>query len=249
MKLVIEPTYRAHADFLSRLPETFAREGEVLYAGRNTVKRYRLGAETLVVKRFKRPNAIQRVVYTFFKPSKAERAYRYAAQMRALGIDTPHEAAYLELHHGGLLSDAYFVSAECCDPEIRDTLNAPDCPEALIHSLAQFLVEVHRRGVMHGDLNLTNILFRPTENGGYHFTLIDTNRSHFLTDPTQQQCLYNLRTLTHNRELLRRLILAYCDLREWNPNACIYEVFRQLDAMERRRRLKRKWQRALGLKR
>jgi tRNA A-37 threonylcarbamoyl transferase component Bud32 len=248
MKIIIEPTYAPCEDFLRALPERFATEGEVLYAGRNTVKRFTVGGEVLVVKRFKRPNLVQRVVYTFFRQSKAERAYLFAAQMRALGIDTPHEAAYLELKRGGLLLDSYFASAECRDPELRGPLNAPDCPEALITALAKFLVEVHRRGVMHGDLNLTNILFRPTDNGGYHFTLIDTNRSRFLTAPTQQQCLHNLRTLTHNRELMRRIVTAYCDLQGWNVNTSLYQVFQLVDRMERHHRIKRRWQRALGLR-
>jgi tRNA A-37 threonylcarbamoyl transferase component Bud32 len=248
MRYLIDSTFQQHEDFVRRLPELFVCEGELLYAGRNTVKRFVQGADVLVVKRFKRPNWVQRIVYTFFKPGKARRAYLYAGQMRALGIDTPREVAYVECRRGGLLCDSYFVSTECRDPEIRDTLNAPDCPPQLITALARFLVEVHRRGVMHGDLNLTNILFRPTDRGGYHFTLIDTNRSRFLTDPTRQDCLSNLRTLTHDRDLMRRILEAYCAVREWNTNVCIYEVFQCLDRFERRRRIKRRWQRLLGLR-
>ncbi len=248
MRLIIEPSFRQHEEFLRRLPELFAREGEVLYAGRNTVKRFVCGTDVLVVKHFKRPNLAQRIAYTFFKPSKARRAYLFAGQMRALGVDTPHEVAYLECTKCGMFSDAYFVSTECRDPEIRDTIVAPNCPPQLLTALARFIAEVHRRGVMHGDLNLTNILFRPTEHGGYHFTLIDTNRSRFLTAPTRQDCLYNLRTLTHDRDLMRRILEAYCAVREWNTSSCIYEVFLYLDRFERRRRIKRRWQRLLGLR-
>jgi tRNA A-37 threonylcarbamoyl transferase component Bud32 len=240
MRTVIHPDYHTLEAFIRQLPATFEREGEVLWAGRNTVKQYTVHGTPLVVKRFKRPNIVQRIAYTFFKKSKAERAYLYAALLREKGIDTPHEVAFIEQKAQGLLQDTYFVSAVCNDPEIRDTLRRPDCPEALIRALAAFLVEVHCQGVMHGDLNLTNILFRQEADGHYHFTLIDTNRSRFLTSATRQDCLHNLRTLTHERPLLRRILTAYCQLRGWDVESSLQAVIRELEGMEKRKAAKKK---------
>ena len=48
-------------DFAERLPELFDREGEVLHAGRNTIKAFEAEGERLVVKRFKRPNLLRAV--------------------------------------------------------------------------------------------------------------------------------------------------------------------------------------------
>lgn len=68
-------------DFTERLPELFDREGEVLHAGRNTIKAFEAEGERLVVKRFKRPNLLRAVIYTFFRRSKARRSYEHAVRL------------------------------------------------------------------------------------------------------------------------------------------------------------------------
>ena len=82
MKIVIHPDFMQTADFIKQLPQHFAQEGELLYEGRNEVRRYRVKNEWLVVKKYKQPNIIQRIVYTFFKKSKTERAYLFAGMLR-----------------------------------------------------------------------------------------------------------------------------------------------------------------------
>ena len=64
MKIVIHPDFMQTADFIKQLPQHFAQEGELLYEGRNEVRRYRVKNEWLVVKKYKQPNIIQRIVYT-----------------------------------------------------------------------------------------------------------------------------------------------------------------------------------------
>lgn len=97
-------------DFAERLPELFDREGEVLHAGRNTIKAFEAEGERLVVKRFKRPNLLRAVIYTFFRRSKARRSYEHAVRLRALGVDSPELVAWSEYRRRGLLCDSYYVS-------------------------------------------------------------------------------------------------------------------------------------------
>ena len=97
-------------DFTERLPELFDREGEVLHAGRNTIKAFEAEGERLVVKRFKRPNLLRAVIYTFFRRSKARRSYEHAVRLRALGVDSPEPVAWSEYRRRGLLCDSYYVS-------------------------------------------------------------------------------------------------------------------------------------------
>ena len=94
-------------DFTERLPELFDREGEVLHAGRNTIKAFEAEGERLVVKRFKRPNLLRAVIYTFFRRSKARRSYEHAVRLRALGVDSPEPVAWSEYRRRGLLCDSY----------------------------------------------------------------------------------------------------------------------------------------------
>lgn len=85
MKIVIHPDFMQTADFIKQLPQHFAQEGELLYEGRNEVRRYRVKNEWLVVKKYKQPNIIQRIVYTFFQEKQNGTGLpfcRHAAQER-----------------------------------------------------------------------------------------------------------------------------------------------------------------------
>ena len=247
MRVIIHPDYNDLTDFIKQLPETFFHTGELLYEGRNTVKRYHVGGHTLVVKRYKHPNIYQRVTYTFFKQSKTERAYRFAARMRELGIDTPHEVAFIETKRRGLFTIGYFVALNCDYPPVSTTMAANEFTPPLAESLARFLVELHEKGILHGDLNPTNILYHTDDTGQYRFSLIDTNRSIFKR-PTPDECLDNLKRLTHKREVLVYIISLYARRRGWDADECVHKVIRQLERFEEHRRIKRRFQDFFGIR-
>lgn len=247
MKVVIHPDYVHLTSFIKQLPQQFEQEGEVLYEGRNMVKRYRVNNEYLVVKRYKRPNIFQRIAYTFFKKSKTHRAYLFGGMLRKRGFDTPHEVAYIEKKNGGLFSDGYFISLCCEYPSLATLLRKPKFELQPANELAAFIVELHTQGVLHGDLNLTNILYQIDSTGHYRFTLIDTNRSLFKV-PTRKECMDNLKRITHNKALLRYIAMQYATLRGWNPKECALEVCHFLLLFEQKRRRKRRLQALIGIK-
>ena len=247
MKVIVHPEYRNLTSFVQYLPVTFDCNGELLYRGRNTVKRYEVGGVCVVVKKYKHPNLIQRIAYTFFKKSKTERAYKFAALLREKQIDTPHEVAYIEIKKQGLFTTGFFISENCSDPDTSVLLKEGDFDHCLANALAGFLVELHEKGILHGDLNLTNILYHSDEDQHYHFSLIDTNRSVF-KKPTHHECLDNLKRITHNRELLIYIITLYAKRRGWNPEECVEQVIHQLGRFEESRRIKRKFQDFFGIR-
>lgn len=248
MKIVIHPEFVDAADFITQLPRLFEQEGELLYESRNLVKRYRVNGKEMVVKKYKQPNILQRVVYTFFKKSKAERAYLFAGMLRERGFDTPHEIAYIEQKKNGLFLDGYFISLNCDDPPLSELLRKRDFDRRPADKLAAYMVQLHQKGALHGDLNLTNILYHTDEKGNYEFTLIDTNRSKFKSSPTQQECLENLKRLTHSKALLRYIVFQYATIRGWNARECALKVFRYLLLFEHKRKRKRRLQSWIGIK-
>ena len=56
MKIIINPAYQQLADFVSRIPDIFDREGSVIYEGRYVIKVFQAGNIVLNVKRFKKPS-------------------------------------------------------------------------------------------------------------------------------------------------------------------------------------------------
>ena len=96
---VIAADCKQLAGFIMMLPERMARgEGRLLHAGRNEVRLFTVGGSALVVKRYKRVNAVQRVAYTFFRRTKARRAYDYAGAVPVL----EHRGAMLNTGDGTL---------------------------------------------------------------------------------------------------------------------------------------------------
>lgn len=68
MRFAIHPAYSGDEveTFLEQLPMMFDGEGEMLYDKRNQVKRFVLpSGRPVIVKRFKKPILIQRIIYGF----------------------------------------------------------------------------------------------------------------------------------------------------------------------------------------
>ncbi len=232
-KIVISSDDMSLQNFIMELPRTFSVMGTTLFKGRNEVKAFNINGRTLVVKRYKRPNIVQRIAYSFFKRSKAERAYLYAQLMREKGINTPREIAYVELREGLLLSDSFFVSEPCMLPSLSKILGNGQFDRNAADALACQLAVMHKKGVMHGDLNLTNILYDKNEDNSFTFWFIDTNRSSFI-QPDKSDCLNNLKRLTHDRELMRYIVSRYAETRGWNVDETVAGVMEKLIRFEHR---------------
>lgn len=238
MKVTISGEYSKYRDFIESIPHVFDTcGGETLKDRRNSVKVLHHDGKAFVVKRFKRVNCIQSVVYSFFRPTKAERAYRFAQEMRRRGISTPREIAYMEQTRCGLFSVGYFVSEQSMGVEAFTRLVDPEefC-RPLADAIAGYVVFMHSRGVLHGDLNSANFLFVEDGKGGYKFDVIDTNRSHFCDGmPTDEQCLENLKRFTHRRDLYEYFIRQYAIRRGWDENATVEKAVKLLERFENRK--------------
>lgn len=264
-KTVISPDYADLGEEIASLPKRFASEGSLLFAGRNEIRLMTIGGRQLVVKRYGRLNTLRAVSYTLFSSSKASRAYHYAREMSRRGIDTPGAVAYIEIHRRGLLRDCYFVSEYTADRPLFDVLvETPAYDRRLAAEVGRFVAMMHERGVIHGDPNLNNILYRPLGAGDYHFSVIDTNRSRFsglkgaakeskvikdfsfFPSLSRQACLANLKRLTHRRDLLHDILTAYAEARGWDAAATIAAVERRLGRFERNRRRRHAIQRFFG---
>ena len=237
MKTIIDSHFSQYADYISQLPAMMARgEGETVYDKRNRVVRFEHEGLVMMVKRFKRANIIQQIAYTFFRKSKSRRAFLFAEEFRLRGIETPQRVAYMEEHRWGLFTVGYFVSLETDGTEthllLREVL---DFSHELADAVARQVVLMHSRGILHGDLNLSNFLCRQSSDG-YQFTMIDINRSRF-TDgwPADEQCLQNLVRLTHRRDLYEYLVRSYARRRGWDEAVSSQRALLLLEQFEKKR--------------
>ena len=89
MKVVIAETYKPQETALQQIIATYEETGELIYDGsRNSLKKFPLLDKEVIVKAFRAPNLINKIVYRFFRKSKAERSFLYAKKLESFGIGT-----------------------------------------------------------------------------------------------------------------------------------------------------------------
>lgn len=208
MPLVINPKYSNLHHFANNLakPDWFNNNGAVLFDGRNCIKLFEADGIKIAVKRFGHLSLLNRLIYGRLRKSKARRAYEYAAKLNKLGINTPEEIAYLDIREKGLLKYSYFACLYTDYDSMlpffyQRTLNPVEFNDIvpLLDELAGFLYKMHEAGVLHNDLNYTNILYKEIQNGDsspkFDFTIIDANRMDFRKKLSLKKRMHNLRRL------------------------------------------------------
>ena len=167
-------------NFIRRLPDDFSNSGELIYIGRNDVRVIKVNGLILAVKYFKQLTLANRYIYATIRKSKARRAYEHTSLLLEKGITSPENVAYINCYKYGMLYKAYYVSLYTDYKPFKDLLALPILEtEGALKAFARFTYKLHRNGVFHNDYNISNILYRFTDNQ-YDFSLIDNNRMSFL---------------------------------------------------------------------
>lgn len=178
MKVHIHPHYAAYESLIRVIPSGEYEREEVYCNRRNTVEKIRLKDKLFVLKKYKRPALINCLIYTWFRKSKARRAFEYAELFLNRGIETAAPVAYIEIKKNGFFHTGYFLSEFLSYPLVADTDKNGICGEekdALMHDLVLFTLQLHLNKVIPLDYNPNNIFYHK-ENDKYNFALIDINR-------------------------------------------------------------------------
>ena len=237
MNIVVASEYEDFRAWLMQMPRLFDdNQGELLYRGRNQIRLFDVDGRKLVVKRFKRNDIIKAVVYTLFRKNKARRSYENAGLLRQRGFVTPHEVAYIEQRTAGLVTQVYYVCAYTDGEPIRPRLIEQEpFDERLATDYARYVASLHESGVLHRDLNPTNVLF--SENGepvAVSFELIDINRMQFFDGAVPKAaCMENLTLFYWLTPAYRFILDEYARQRGWSE-ADVAEAIRVKQRHDRR---------------
>ncbi len=225
MKIVLNPTFAFLKDFIVTLPEAFTQSGEIIYKGRNEIRVYQVNDLQLNVKRYKKPILFNRIVYSFFRPTKAERAYQNALRVLEKGFETPTPVAYIEKTDGGLFSDGYFVSLQCPYPYTFRKFGGEEQlagNEAVLAQFARYTARLHANHILHLDYSPGNILF-DTIGGVVRFSLLDINRMQFCDVDEDMGCR-SFERLSVSEEMFRFMAAEYAKARGFDAEKCIEKV-------------------------
>lgn len=170
---------------------------------RNSLKLFEFEGMTVNVKSFKIPNAINQVVYRFFRKSKAQRSFEYANKLQELGIGTPQPIAYFESKTPLLFKKSYYMSEQLnCEYTYRDLtfdFNIPDY-EAILRAFTRFTFTLHENHVLFLDHSPGNTLIS-IEDDGFDFFLVDLNRMEFKNLNFNER-IKNFARLTTHKEMV-----------------------------------------------
>lgn len=222
MQYEVNPKYQYLEPCLLTIPERFEREGEVIYKGRNTLKVFDYLGVRLCVKSFKVPHLINKMVYAYFRKSKAERSFRFATRFVDLGIGTPAPVAYLVFRNNFGVSHSYYISLQQdCDFTFRGIATLPEVEQDEVYrAFARFTYDFHAKGVFFVDHSPGNTLIKKDASGQWHFWLVDLNRTRFGKVSTEEG-LKNLCMLELPDDKLTVIAREYARLTNSDPEKMV----------------------------
>ena len=246
--------YKIHSnngieDFVLNIRENFKADAKVLYNQRNIIKLFEIDGNQYVVKSFKNPHLINRIVYSFFRESKAERSYINTKKLESLKIGTPPPVAYIEFYSSFLIKESFYISEYFdFDYQMSDALYDEnfDDRDSVFKQFAEFTYKIHNKGVFHSDYNHGNILFKNNK-GIYEFSLVDVNRMKFMTlnDDLRMKSVCRL---TSDLVTLKLILKHYCDASNKNFLHLLMLLKRHVGKLENLQKGKLFLKKMIGLK-
>lgn len=218
-KLIVNEKFKIFEDFLYNIKEFFQENSNTIHKARNEIKVLEHKDKNLVVKSFKIPNILNKIVYTFFKKSKACKSYEYALK---IGDFTAKPIGYIEFFKSSLIDESYFVSEQFdYDCTIREPLLDTNYSEKveIFKAFARFTYSLHENNIYHLDYSPGNILLKK-ENDEFIFKIVDINRMKFLSMPLDLR-LENFKKLWAKDEDLEIIIKEYAKVSNENEDECI----------------------------
>jgi hypothetical protein len=181
---------------------------------RNKIKIFESEGQQVNVKSFKIPNFINKLVYRYFRDSKAKRSFLFANKLLALGIGTPKPLAYFEYTTFFGLLDSYYISEHLAvDLTFRELVEIPDYPNhaTILQQFMHFCYDLHEKGIEFLDHSPGNTLIVQTAPGQYQFYLVDLNRMQFHTHMPFEMRMKNLSRLTPKKEMVEQMGAFYAE--------------------------------------
>ena len=220
--MTIHNNFKDIEEFIASVPSLFEKgEGEVIYKGRNELRCFSYGGKEFIVKSFRRPHFINRLVYGFFRPSKASRAYQNAIKLMELGVGTPVPVAYIDICSNLLFDKSYLITlkSECSHVYVELFQKDFKEEEQVLREIGRVTAIMHNKGYVHKDYGCGNILFENTPEG-VKIEMVDLNRMYFGKVDIKMGCK-NFERLPCTPQMHKWIAQEYAKGRNFNPDECL----------------------------
>lgn len=216
MDIRIDTDYLHKEDYLTESVLKYDSNKNILFENsRNQIKTDKLDEIKIAIKSFKIPNCFNRIVYKYFRKSKAMRSYENGKFLLQNHIGTPKPIACFNNYNAVGLLDTYYISEYLeVDLTLGELINNKSYPDRdlILRQFTQFTYRLHQIGVEFLDHSGGNTLIRKTSTGVYDFFLVDLNRMRFHKNLSFDKRMRNLRRLTPEKEIIRIISNEYSKL-------------------------------------
>lgn len=218
-KYILNEDFPSFKDFLLSIQSSFIKNTQSIHKARNELKIISYNDLATVVKSFKVPSLLRRIVYTYFRDSKAKKSYDYSIRIKDF---TPKPIGYIEFYSASLLEESYFISEEFnYDFTIREPLLDSNFKDRIIilQAFARFTYELHENEILHQDYSPGNILIKNVSDT-YIFKIVDINRMEFHTLSLDER-LKNFNKLWASDDDIYTIAHEYANISNEDQSACI----------------------------
>lgn len=211
VKHTISKSYLKYRPEILEIIENFEGSGsDFLIGDRNRIKRFTIDDITINAKSFKVPNAINKIMYRFFRKSKAKRSFENAQLLQKNGVGTPNPIAFFELYKGPFFGKSYYLSehfeADLLYKDLLENKSYPD-REKIIRSFVHFTHRLHELQILFKDHSPGNTLIKK-KGAKYSFFLVDLNRMKFKSLSFKER-VTNFTRLTPHKEMIATMSDEY----------------------------------------
>lgn len=247
--VIISTKFKSFQSELLDVIDNFNEKGKLFDNRiRNKIKLFEFNGFTINVKSFKKPNFINKIVYRYFRKSKARRSFEFANKLMESGIGTPQPIAFYENFDLIGLNDSYYISEHLnCDLTFRELVLQPDYPEweLILRKFTQFSYQLHQKGIEFKDHSPGNTLIKKNENGDYDFYLVDLNRMEFHSTMNFNMRMKNLCRLTPHKEMIAIMSNEYAKNSKESEQLIFETLWKYTsdfqNKFQRKKRLKKKF--------
>jgi hypothetical protein len=206
MQLEVHPDFKKIESQILDCIHNFDLKGDLIYGGsRNSIKTFEIEGLIINIKAFKKPSFFKKIIYTFFRPSKAKRSFEFARKLKSLNIGTPQPIAYMEKKDTFGLTESYYVCEHLeYDFLFRQLVSDPDWPEheVFLRQFTQLCFKMHEHGIEFKDHSPGNTLIKKISPERYEFYLVDLNRMNFHENMSLELRMANLKRLTPKLDMV-----------------------------------------------
>lgn len=239
MNFIISNNFTRYKSHINNVIKNFKNEGLLIGdAQRNVIKKVVVKGKLFNFKSFKRPNLINRIVYKYFRKSKAKRSFEYAHLLISENFNTPQPIAFVEFDDFFGLTSSYYICEHLEDVfTLREVYKNPNYEnrETIIKKYTYLMYQLHEKGFEFIDNTSANFLIKKEKNE-YKFYIVDLNRMRFYDKISNKKRLRNISKSTNNSNLIKIISDEYARLTNLTEDFC----YKKITKYSRKRQVQRK---------